>query len=82
MRRQLMASERSATVRSVDRFLVWVCPVLALVGVGLGVTSLVVGDPVRACWQFLLAILMVVNVRAARVRMRRDEREGQRPEGR
>ncbi|MFE6891668.1 hypothetical protein [Streptomyces sp. NPDC057694] len=82
MRRQLMTPEGSATVRSVDRFLVWVCPVLAVVGVVLGVLSLVTGDPVRAVWQFLLAVLMVVVARGARARMRRDGMEGRRSKGR
>ncbi|MEU6842284.1 hypothetical protein ABZ930_10480 [Streptomyces sp. NPDC046716] len=72
MRRQVIAPERGTEVRSVDRFLVWICPALAVVGAGLGVASLITGDPVRAVWQFLLAVLMVISARAARLRLRRD----------
>ncbi|MER5945284.1 hypothetical protein ABT127_04415 [Streptomyces sp. NPDC001904] len=67
-----MASENRAVVRSVDRFLVWVCPVLAVIAVCLAVVSLAIGEPVRAVWQFLLALLMGVVANAARLRLRRD----------
>ncbi|MFJ4711922.1 hypothetical protein [Streptomyces sp. NPDC088785] len=67
----MVAPEGRAVMRSVDRFLVWAGPVLALAGVCLGVASLVAGEPVRAVWQFLLALLMGVVATGARLRLRR-----------
>ncbi|RCG14819.1 hypothetical protein DQ392_27400 [Streptomyces reniochalinae] len=62
-----------AWLHSLDRFFVWACPVLAVLAVAWGVGNLVVGQPVRAAvFQFLLAVLLVVNGFSARTRRRRD----------
>ncbi|MEU7317852.1 hypothetical protein [Streptomyces sp. NPDC007083] len=73
-KRPVMPLESRPWLRSLDKFLVRACPVLAVVGVLLGIGGAVAGESVLyVVFQFLLALVMVSNAVTARARLRRNE---------
>ncbi|SER63847.1 hypothetical protein SAMN05421870_103110 [Streptomyces qinglanensis] len=69
-----MPPETRLQLRSLDKFLLRAGPVLAVVGVVLGIGGVLTGEPVRyVVSQFVLALVMVCTTLTARARLRRNE---------
>ncbi|WP_158687958.1 hypothetical protein [Streptomyces qinglanensis] len=72
--RSVTSLESRPWLRSLDKFLVRACPVLAVVGIVLGIGGVLTGEPVRyVVSQFVLAVVMVCTTLTARARLRRNE---------
>ncbi|MFE9388711.1 hypothetical protein [Streptomyces sp. NPDC006784] len=73
-KRPVMPLESRPWLRSLDKFFVRACPVLAVVGVLLGIGGVLTGEPVRyVVSQCVLALVMVCTTLTARARLRRNE---------